>query len=80
MRPPRKGVFVYLEKQPKSEAALNDKLAYPIPELSRLTGIHPQTLWEYTRSGKLPSIRFGRRVLIPAKAVNDWLEGRLSLD
>src|SRR6185312_3074556 len=44
-------------------------LLVSVPEAARLLGIGPTLGWEMVRDGVLPSVRFGRRVLVPRSAV-----------
>jgi len=44
-------------------------LLLPVPEAARLLGIGTTLCWEMVHGGQLPSVRLGRRVLIPRVAV-----------
>lgn len=44
-------------------------LLLPVPEAARLLGIGTTLCWEMVHGGQLPSVRFGRRVLIPRAAI-----------
>jgi excisionase family DNA binding protein len=50
-----------------------DKLAFSIREASKLLGIGRGTLYAAVNDGRLPAVKFGRRTLIPAKGLRDWL-------
>lgn len=52
---------------------LNTKLAYSVDEAATLINIHPQTLRKLARAGKIRVKRIGSRVVIPAKALEDFL-------
>jgi excisionase family DNA binding protein len=38
-----------------------------------LLGIHPVTLLAWARSGRVPSLRLGRKVSFRASLLNEWL-------
>jgi len=44
-------------------------LLLPVPEAARLLGIGTTLCWEMVHGGQLPSVRLGRRVLIPRAVV-----------
>lgn len=46
-----------------------DPLAVDVREAARLLSVSPYTLRRYIRCGRVPSIRLGRRVLIPVAAL-----------
>lgn len=52
---------------------MTDKLAYRIPEASDVSGIGRTKLYEEISSGRLESISVGRRRLIPADALEAYL-------
>jgi len=58
-----------------SAPATNRKLAYSVPEAAEVLGVHTNTVWHYVWSGEIPSRKLGRRVLIPASALEAWLDG-----
>jgi excisionase family DNA binding protein len=45
--------------------------AVGLKQAARLLGVSEHTVRAHVRQGKIPSVRFGRRVLIPTKAIND---------
>ncbi len=49
------------------------KVAYRVDEAARLLNVHPSTIYELVRAGTLPHKRLGRRIIIPAKALDEWL-------
>lgn len=49
------------------------KLTYKPEEASPLLGIGRNTVYELLRSGRLRSIRIGRKIIIPASAINEFL-------
>ena len=54
------------------------KLAYSLKEAAQLSSLSEATLKRCLRDGRLGSVRVGRRRLIPARALHDFLspEGR----
>ncbi len=52
-----------------------DKLTYTVPEAAELLGIGRAAAYEAARSGQLPTIRIGKRVLVPVAALERFLAG-----
>ena len=52
---------------------LRDKLAMSVEDASAYTGIGRNTLRELIRSQKLPVLRIGRKILIRADTLDDFL-------
>lgn len=50
------------------------KLALSIPEFCRAAGIGRSRAYEEIRAGRLRIVKCGRRTLIPADALHDWLK------
>lgn len=46
-----------------------ERIAYPVAEVSRLTGLSRQSIYYLISTAVIPSVRLGRRLLIPAEAV-----------
>jgi len=57
----------------KKEADQLRRLTLSIEETARLLGISRGLAYEMARRGKLPVIRFGRRFLVPKKALERLL-------
>ena len=51
------------------------RLTLTVLETSRLIGVSRGTAYEAVRSGAIPSIRIGRRILVPKDALEQWLKG-----
>ncbi len=62
-------------RNPKPEVALPAPLAYTRKEAAALMGLGERTLWTLVNRGDLRSIKVGSRVLIPRKAMEDFLNG-----
>ncbi len=45
--------------------------AVGLKQAARLLGVSEHTVRAHVRLGKIPFVRFGRRVLIPTRAIND---------
>lgn len=58
--------------------ATGDRYAFSLPETCAFTTLKMTKVRELVRTGELPSIRVGRRVLIPKAALVGWLEERIS--
>jgi excisionase family DNA binding protein len=54
--------------------AVEQSLTVSIPEAANLVGISPNHAWRLVQTGELPSIRLGRRVLVPRSALVDLVE------
>jgi len=52
---------------------LHEKLAYTPVEVVKLLGLHINTVRKLIKNGTLPSIRLGRKVLIPRAALERLL-------
>ena len=49
------------------------RLCLSTAEVSEQTGISISLVRKLTRSGEIPHIRVGRRILYPAEALAEWL-------
>ncbi len=52
-----------------------DSLVYTVLEARLLLGLSRSLMYEAIRTGEVPSVRIGRRILIPKAALNRLLEG-----
>jgi excisionase family DNA binding protein len=46
-----------------------------VEDVAQLLGINRSTVYESIRVGELPSVRVGRRMLVPTHALRAWLSG-----
>jgi excisionase family DNA binding protein len=53
--------------------AVNRPLVIPVPEAAKLLGIGRNTAYEAVARGEIPSIRIGRRLLVPVAALERFL-------
>lgn len=60
---------------PQSPAAGPVGLTYTVQETAALLGISPPSAYEGVHSGVIPSIKIGRRILVPRAALARLLEG-----
>lgn len=51
-----------------------DRLCVTVPEAAAMLGISRNFAYELVKQGKLPVVRFGKRVLIPRAALEKMLE------
>jgi excisionase family DNA binding protein len=55
--------------RPRRRAPLETPLLVSVPEAARLLGIGTTFGWAMVRSGDMPTVRLGRRVLVPRAAL-----------
>jgi excisionase family DNA binding protein len=53
---------------------ITEKLTFTVEEAGKLLGISRALAYEMARTRKLPTLRFGKRLVVPKKAVQDMLE------
>lgn len=51
-----------------------------VADAARVIGLSKSTISELARSGTIPSLRIGSRVLVPVKALEQWIQDRLNED
>lgn len=51
-----------------------DRLTLSVEEAAELLGISRALAYELVRRGQLPRLRLGRRVVIPRKALEEFIE------
>ncbi len=57
------------------EEKVSEKLVISVEEGRKLLGLSRGLMYEAVRSGQIPSIRIGRRILIPRALLERMLEG-----
>ena len=60
-------------REHREAAVLNAEELVPILRVSR------PTVYKYLREGTIPSVKVGRRILIPQKALDQFLAGKATL-
>ena len=53
---------------------LESRTIITIKEMSTILGIGRNTAYEAVKKGEIPSVKVGRRILVPSKALDKWLE------
>ncbi|MEE8550029.1 MAG: helix-turn-helix domain-containing protein [Gemmatimonadota bacterium] len=54
---------------------IQEKVVYTVLEAAELLGLGRHTAYEGVRSGVIPSVRVGRRILVPRVALEKLLRG-----
>ncbi len=52
-----------------------EKRTYSIPEVAKVLGIGRTAAYEAARTGEIPTIRIGKRILVPDAALERLLAG-----
>ncbi len=60
---------MHIPRKPKIEPAV-----YSVPEVAALLEINLPKAYELARQEGFPSIRIGRRIVVPKEAFHRWLE------
>jgi len=50
-----------------------ESLVYSVPEAGRLLGLSRVTAYEMAKRGLLPTLKFGKSLRVPKKAIEDML-------
>lgn len=45
-----------------------------VPEVAEVLGISSDTVYSEIRKGRIPAVRFGRRLLVPCEAIDRLLQ------
>jgi len=53
---------------------IEKRLCITVPEAAEMLGISRNFAYQLVREGKLPSIRFGKRILIPRASLDKMME------
>ncbi len=51
-----------------------DKLTLSVPEVAEILGIGRAAAYEAARTGQIPTIRIGKRILVPVAALEQLLK------
>jgi len=51
-----------------------ERLAVTVPEAAEMLGVGASVVYKYVRAGLIPHVRIGRRIVIPLKALEEWME------
>ncbi len=61
---------------PPEMAATKERLTYSVPEVAELLGISRASAYTHVRTGDIPSITIGSRIVVPRRALNELLHGK----
>jgi excisionase family DNA binding protein len=53
---------------------MNERLVITVEEAAQLLGIGRDLAYRLARTGEFPSLRLGRRLVVPRAALQAWLE------
>ena len=51
-----------------------EKLAYSVPEVAEMLGISRASAYTYVRTGVIPSLQLGGRIVIPCRVLDELLD------
>ena len=54
------------------------KIAYSIKEVANTLGCGMNTTYELVHSGELPSFKIGRKIMVPASAIEEFVNNKLN--
>ena len=52
----------------------SERLTFTVEEAGELLGISRALAYEMARTGQLPTLRFGKRIVVPKKAIESMLD------
>jgi excisionase family DNA binding protein len=58
-----------MQTQPNAAAPVAQRLTWTVEEAATLLGISRATAYEAAKTGALPHIKIGRRILVPVAAI-----------
>lgn len=53
---------------------MDEKITVTVEEAARLLGISRSLAYEMARAGQLPTLKFGRRLVVPRRALEGLIE------
>ncbi len=53
-----------------------ERLTYSVPEVAELLGISRASAYTHVRTGDIPSITIGSRIVVPRRALDELLHGK----
>jgi excisionase family DNA binding protein len=53
----------------------SERLTMTVAEAAAVLGVSPSAAYGYVRMGQIPSIRLGRRILIPVSGLRELVDG-----
>jgi excisionase family DNA binding protein len=72
-----------LERRPRAQpyevaVTVNERSTLNVPEAAALLGIGLSKFWQMVQAGEVPSIRAGKRRLIPKAALDEWIHEEIA--
>jgi excisionase family DNA binding protein len=64
-----------LPSVPKAPEHQLARITLTVPEVATVLGLSRTKTYEAIANGQIPSVKIGRRLLVPAAAFNAWLAG-----
>jgi excisionase family DNA binding protein len=68
------------EPDPLERGMGTNRLAYSVEDVAELLGFSKRHCYQLLREGKLPSVRAGARLIIPARELDEFLRGTWNPD
>ncbi len=62
--------------QPPPSQATSPRLAFSVQDAAEALGLSVDTVYELVRGNKLPHKRIGRRILIPCRVLETWINAQ----
>ena len=59
---------------------MTEKLTLTVEEMSKLLGVSRQTAYNLIHRADFPTLRIGKRVLIPRKQLEAWMDKQVNDD
>lgn len=70
---PPPGGFLLPKNKGKEHVSMNKKVVYSVEELAAALGISRASAYQLVHDPNFPSIRVGKRILIPVAGLEQWL-------
>ncbi|MEN8905841.1 MAG: helix-turn-helix domain-containing protein [Clostridiales bacterium] len=58
----------------------NTKLVYSVQETSKILNIGMNRIYKLLRDNTIPNVRLGKKIIIPKKALENWLMESAGVD
>lgn len=58
---------------------MNGRISLNVPEAAAALGISERHCWTLVQAGRIPSVRLGRRVLVPVAALEAWINSEANV-
>jgi excisionase family DNA binding protein len=67
-----------LQQHPNTKSTNREKATYSVDDLAAVLGLGRQATYTGLRTGLIPSIRIGKRYVVPRSAIESWLAAAAS--